>query len=342
MPAEPLTTPVSAPDAAAAAAIYPDRAAARTRWIAARRGPKNALDPALPYAFLWEEEAGAAGEPVPTATLFLTNRECPYRCLMCDLWKNTLDTRVPLGAIPAQIAWALERLPAARQIKLYNAGSFFDSQAIPPEDDAEIARLISGFERVIVECHPSLVGSRCLQFSQRLDGKLEVALGLETVHAPTLERLNKRFTVADFRRAAALLRANDIDLRVFLLLRPPFMTEAEGLEWACRSLDVAFDCGAAVCCLIPTRAGNGALEVLAEAGLFALPALASLEAAQEYGLHLSKGRVFADLWDIEAFSQCACAPGRVARLTTMNRTQQVPPPVVCPLCQENMRQENRI
>ena len=317
----------------AAVAIYPDRAAARTRWIEAQRGPKNALDPHIPYAHLWEEETSVSGEPIPTATLFLTNRECPYRCLMCDLWKNTLDRRVPLGAIPAQITWALERLLPVRQIKLYNAGSFFDNQAIPPEDDAEIARLVSGFERVIVECHPSLVGDRCLQFAQRLSGKLEVALGLETVHAPTLERLNKRFTVADFCRSAALLRANDIDLRVFLLLRPPFMTEAEGLEWACRSLDVAFECGATVCCLIPTRSGTGALEVLAANGQFAPPTLASLEAAQEHGLRLSKGRVFADLWDIETFAQCACAPARIARIAAMNQTQQIPPPVACALCQ---------
>jgi radical SAM enzyme (TIGR01210 family) len=323
MPADPL------PHSRAAVAIYPDRAAARTRWVEAQRGPKNALDPAIPYAYLWEEEVGASGEPIPTATLFLTNRECPYRCLMCDLWKNTLDTRVPAGAIPAQIAWALERLPSARQIKLYNAGSFFDNQAIPPEEDEAIADLVSGFERVIVECHPALVGERCLRFAQRLSGKLEVAIGLETAHEPTLERLNKRFTVADFRRSAALLHNNDIDLRVFLLLRPPFMTEAEGLEWACRSLDVAFDCDASVCCLIPTRAGNGALEALAEAGLFALPTLASLEAAQEYGLKLSKGRVFADLWDIETFAQGDCAPDHVARITIMNRTQRIPEVLAC-------------
>ena len=320
----------------ATVAIYPDRAAARTRWIAAQRGPKNALDPRLSYASLWEEEVGPSGELIPTATLFLTNRECPYRCLMCDLWKNTLDRRVPVGAIPAQITWALERLPAARQIKLYNAGSFFDNQAIPPEDDAEIAHLVAGFERVVVECHPALVGDRCLRFAQRLSGKLEVAVGLETAHEPTLERLNKRFTVADFRRSAALLSRNTIDLRVFLLLRPPFMTEAEGLEWACRSLDVAFECGATVCCLIPTRAGNGAMETLAEAGFFALPTLHSLESAQEYGLQLGKGRVFADLWDIEIFFKCTCAPARVARLATMNNTQRIPPPVACSLCRENV------
>ncbi len=58
---------------------------------------------------------------------------------MCDLWRNTLTETVPRGAIPQQIDYALAQLPAARQIKLYNSGSFFDKQAIPPEDYEAIA-----------------------------------------------------------------------------------------------------------------------------------------------------------------------------------------------------------
>jgi len=312
--------------------LYPKTLAARRRWIEERRGPKNVLDPAHPYAALWEEEAGPGGDPISTATIFLTNRECPYRCLMCDLWQNTLDTRVPTGAIAAQIREALSTLPPARRIKLYNAGSFFDPQAVPPEDYAEIAETISGFERVVVECHPKLLGPRCLEFQALLTGRLEVAVGLETVHSDTLALLNKQFTVADFQRAAAFLTDHEIALRVFLLLRPPFQTEAEGLEWAKRSLDTAFESGAETCCVIPTRGGNGAMEALAASGSFAPPTLQSLEAATEYGLHLGRGRVFGDLWDIEKFFTCCCSVARVGRLAEMNRTQRIPPPVVCGKC----------
>lgn len=311
---------------------YPTGAAARTRWILARRGPKNPLDPGTPYAQLWEEERGESGELLPTATVFLTNRECPYRCLMCDLWQNTLDTRVPHGAIAAQIASALEKLPPARQIKLYNAGSFFDPQAIPPEDYAEIAAQVSGFERVIVECHPALIGARCLPFRNLLRGRLEVAIGLETAHPQALEKLNKRFTVDDFRRAAEFLAHHDIALRVFLLLRPPFLTEEEGVEWAQRSLEVAFDSGATACCVIPTRAGNGAMEALAAAGDYAPPSLRSLEKVIEAGLRLRRGRVFADLWDVERFFTCDCSPARAERLAVLNRTQTLLPSILCDRC----------
>src|SRR5439155_19149520 len=151
-------------------------------WIVAHRPPRNRVSPDRPYAWLVEPEPSAEGGVVDVATLFLTNRECPFRCLMCDLWKNTLQAPVAPGQIPEQIRWGLARLPPARHLKLYNSGSFFDPLAIPPGDYAEIARLAAPFERVIVECHPRLVGRRCRDFRRLLAGELEVALGLETVH----------------------------------------------------------------------------------------------------------------------------------------------------------------
>src|SRR5260370_339314 len=57
---------------------------------------------------------GPGGRSLPTTTIFLTNRECPYRCLMCDLWTNTLDATVPKGAIAAQIRDALINLSGTR------------------------------------------------------------------------------------------------------------------------------------------------------------------------------------------------------------------------------------
>lgn len=299
--------------------------------VLARRPPRNAVSADRPYAFLVEPEPAADGRLVDVATLFLTNRECPFRCVMCDLWKNTLTESVAPGQIPDQIRWALGQLPPARHLKLYNAGSFFDPRAIPPSDYPEIARLAAPFERVIVECHPRLVGRRChefhalLQASGRAHGStvLEVAMGLETVHPEVLPRLNKQMTLDDFARATRELRADGIAVRAFILVRPPFLTDAEGLEWAKRSLDFAFGLGVECCSLIPTRDGNGAMEELARQGHFAPPSLDALEAALEYGLSLRAGRVFLDLWDIGMVSPNAPnRAARVARLAGMNLSQQ--------------------
>jgi radical SAM enzyme (TIGR01210 family) len=313
---------------------YPAGDAARDHWILARRPPRNVLEPLRAYAAHVEPEISESGEPVDVATIFLTNRECPWRCLMCDLWKNTLEKSVPRGAIAAQIREALATLPPARRVKLYNAGSFFDPHAIPSEDHAEIAEAVSAFERVIVESHPSLVGGTCLRFRDRIAGRLEVALGLETVHPDVLPRLNKRMTLEGFAEAAAFLRDGGIGLRVFVLAGLPFLDEAEGLEATRESIVWAFDHGASVVSVIPTRAGNGALDDLAARGEFAEPSLSALEDAVVFGLGLRRGRVFADLWDLERFRSCReCFAARVARLSEMNRRQRPLPRTPCPSCE---------
>src|SRR5437870_780945 len=91
-------------------AAYPDSARARDRWILSRRPARHVLDARRPVAFLIEQERAESGQVVSVATVFLTSRECPWRCLMCDLWKNTLTESIPPGAIPAQIDWALQAL----------------------------------------------------------------------------------------------------------------------------------------------------------------------------------------------------------------------------------------
>lgn len=336
----------------------------------AQRPPRKAtLDPFKPHGFFLEEELAASGRVVSFGTILLTNKECPWRCLMCDLWKNTLATTVPPGAIPQQINFALAQFKSQpEQIKLYNSGSFFDPAAIPLTDYPAIARTVSFAKHVVVESHPRLVGERALRLRDLLSGSLEVAMGLETIHPQVLPRLNKKFDLDHFSRAAEFLRRQGIAMRAFVLVKPPFLNDAEGIEWAVKSAAFAFDCGAAVVSLIPTRGGNGAMEELRSTGDFNPPRLVTLERAFEQALEcarhraqqrdpleraqnihaksasnivapgdgrtpLAVARVFADTWDLETFSNCpVCFENRRQRLHAMNLSQEILPAVVCLNC----------
>lgn len=297
------------------------------------------MDPYRPVGSFWEAERRAEGGVGPVLTVLLTGAECRFTCVYCDLWRAALDGPTPPGAVPAQLRAALRRagpIPAGAAIKLYNHSNFFDPRAVPPEDDPVIAELVAPFARVTVECHPKLIGRRCLEFAARVRGggqTLEVAIGLETACPETLARLNKRMTLDDFDRAAGLLRAAGIGIRVFVLLSPPFVAPQEAVAWAVRSVAYAFARGAQQVSLIPVRGGNGIMEELARAGLFVPPRLSELEDALERCLSLRAGVVTADLWDAERLIACGeCGTARLARLARMNFSGQVEPRVVCDAC----------
>ncbi len=295
------------------------------------RSRKKQLNPFKPYHFLHEQEVDASGTVREVNTIFLTNRECPFKCLMCDLWTHTLDEPTPTGAIPEQINHALQQLPEASVVKLYNNGNFFDARAIPPDDYEAIAELLGDYEHVIVENHPKLCGQKCLQFQALLNGSLEIAMGLETIHPDILPKLNKQITTENFKEAATFLRENGIQVRAFILLNLPYLTDTdENITWTVKSVDFAFKCGAGACTIIPTRAGNGIMDRLQEEGKFIPPALDALETAFEQSLRLEGGRVFADLWDLQQFSTCNhCFKERKIRLQKMNLSQTILPETTC-------------
>lgn len=301
------------------------------RDIEILRPSRNAVNAEIPYHFLHEEEVGENGNLQPVNTIFLTGKECSFKCLMCDLWKNTLTSATPPGAILKQMDYALARLPKADVIKLYNSSNFFDPKAIPISDYPGIIERVNSYSRVIVENHPNLCGKSCVDFNEKLNGKLEIAMGLESIHPNVLPRLNKKLTTEDFKKATLFLQRNKIQMRAFILLNPPFLTDAkENIEWTLKTVEFAFECGVGCCSIIPTRSGNGIMEVLKKNGEYVPPTIDALEEVMGRALALKKGRVFADVWDIGFISSCdKCFEERKLRLYEMNLTQKFLPKIKC-------------
>jgi len=300
------------------------------KWILSQRGGKNPVGPFIPYNYFIEKECTVSGTVGDFSTILLTNSECPFRCLMCDLWKNTTDKPVPEGAIPEQIKYALSKLPLTEHLKLYNSGSFFDTRAITKNDYKKIASLVKNFETIIVESHPAFINKNTLLFRDLIKPKLQVAIGLETVHPEVLQKLNKKMNLADFKHSVRFLSSNGISSRAFILLRPPFLSESEGVSWAKKSIHYAFRAGVTSCTVIPVRSGNGALDALAAGNYFEQPDIRSLEEVIEYGIELNEGLVFSDLWDIDSFSSCnKCLEKRKKQLLKMNLNQIIYPEITC-------------
>lgn len=314
------------------------------RRVRALRPPKQGVDPWAPLDVVFEQELTIHGTIAPAVTVFLAGAECPFTCVFCDLWRQTLDGPTPRGAVAAQLRLAARQIgerglaPGAITLKLYNASNFFDRRAVPPEDDAEILELVAPFARVVVECHPAFIAERAERFARSLAGRLEVAIGLETVHPGAFARLGKGAALEDYAAALRRLRAAGARARAFVLVGVPRLAADEQVEWTARSVRWALERGADVVSLIPVRSGNGELERLAGLGLHTPPSLELAESCLERArseagsaLDLWRGArprepaerpvVQLDPWDLEPLAAAASGGGaRLERLRRLNLT----------------------
>ena len=294
------------------------------------------MDPYTAHGSLLEEERRPDGGIERALTVFLSGAECPFTCSFCDLWRFTIDGPTPPGALTTQLEKVLDTLdrPVPDRLKLYNASNFFDERAVPSQDLAGIARLAAPFAAVTVESHASTIGPKTLAFAQRIPGRLEVAVGLETIHPVAAAQLNKRLDLAQFDRAAGFLSENGIDLRVFVLLGTPYVPVAESVAWTVRAVEYAVQRGASIVSIIPVRGGNGEMERLQALGEFTPPTLAQLEDTLDDCSHIKTAVVTVDTWDLDRLAACEhCSAERVDRLGCVNQSGSVLPRIACRACE---------
>jgi radical SAM enzyme (TIGR01210 family) len=292
------------------------------------------VDPWVTPDFLLERERSPDDGIATVLTIFLIGRECPFTCVFCDLWRSTTEQPTPVGALPQQIRAAMVAAAAsADAVKLYNASNFFDPRAVPDADIEAVTAAVVGFERITVESHPLLIGERCRQFAERLEGDLEVAMGLETIHPDVLPRLNKQMTLGDFERAADQLGSWGVGARAFVLVGVPFLHQDDQVEWALRSVEQAAAWGVRRVSLIPVRGDNGEMERLKANGDWESPTLDQLELALESTLAVEDVMVTADTWDLDRFSRCeVCLSHRIERITEINLLGSTVPRRSCDAC----------
>ena len=299
------------------------------------RPSRRYANPLQAHGSVLEAERRPDGRIEQALTLFAAGAECPFTCSFCDLWQWSIDGPTPAGALAAQVAQVLGPLgaPHPDRFKFYNASNFFDVRAVPSGDVTRIAELTQSFSGVTVESHASTIGPATVAFARRIAGRLEVAVGLETIHPVAMQHLNKRLELSRFDRAADYLAEHEIDLRVFVLLGVPHVPAIESIEWTVRTVTYAVERGASIVSIIPVRGGNGEMERLRSLGHFIPPTLRDLEAALDASAGGRSTVVTADLWDADRLPACeTCRAVRVARLTQMNATGALQPLVECGMC----------
>ncbi|HJQ11164.1 MAG TPA: hypothetical protein VJ840_09055 [Gemmatimonadaceae bacterium] len=301
------------------------------------RPPKSYVDPFHAHGTVLEKERRPGGKIEETLTVFLAGAECPFACSFCDLWQWTITGPTPPGALAAQLQQVLGTLGTTRpdRIKLYNASNFFDPRAVPTADVNALSKLLATFDGITVESHASTIGRRAVAFARSISGRLEVAMGLETIHPVALAESNKRLDLTRFDRAMSFLLRNGMDVRVFVLLGMPYVPQDEVVQWTVRTVEYAIARGASVVSIIPVRSGNGELQRLQSIGKFAPPTLRQLEDALREAQSFERAAVTADLWDIDRLDACGqCKAPRIEALRVANLTGRLGERTHCAACND--------
>lgn len=175
-----------------------------------------------------------------------------------------------------------ENEPAYEVLSLYNDGSFFAPQEIPRDIQVEIGRLVAsaGVKRLVVESLPQFVTDTVLEpFVAALgDVRLEIGIGLQSADALVRETLvNTRISQISFERALAVMKRLGVTPKVYLMVKPPFLTDGEAVTDVVQSVDYLTGLGVEGMTLCPTRVSRNTVAwELWQAGLYQPPNLWTL------------------------------------------------------------------
>ncbi len=191
----------------------------------------------------WTEKELLDGDEVAAFVVVLRTHGCRWAwttggCSMCGYITDCSASAVDTAALEAQLEHALQRYNGEPFVKFFCSGSFFDPDEIPLAiQHAVLDKFGTKARRLTLETRPEHIDATTLEAylarapHDALDFDLEIAIGLESSDPAILERsVHKGITLERYRDAARTVREAGALVKTYVLLKPPFLTEAQAIE----------------------------------------------------------------------------------------------------------------
>ena len=288
--------------------------------------------------------------------LMRTNGCSVPSCTMCPLPNAAYDSRVsPLSGedYAEQVRWALECNPGCSMVCLYNDGSFFADREIDRQTRLTLVQIVreAGCRVLMVESLPAFVTPPRLEETNRALGGTDLVIGIGLQSSSEhVRRLCIRSPVKepDFVRCLAAMHEAGVGAKVYLLLKPPFLTEDEAVEDCRRSIRWLAPLHVGDVTLCPARVAHGiVMEDLHQRGLYVPAALSSVAACVADHNAPERARLRLSLFNVESSDYEAVVPESCDRckdrlqehLERFNRTGGVVPygEIRCARCEASVR-----
>lgn len=209
-------------------------------------------------------------------TLVIPTRGCSWAlsetggCSVCGYVNDSSYGKIiPTQRILDEIDHSLSQVDSNKPIeyKLFNSGSFFDEKDVPQRLRLQIVDIIRKEPRIVqlsVECRPEYLISHLdvIKETKKILGsiRLEIGVGLESSNNAILtDCWNKGFSIEDYRKSVQIIRAFEIRIKSYILIKPPFLTEIEAINDSIKTTCDAIKIGTDVISFNPCNVQNGTL-----------------------------------------------------------------------------------
>jgi radical SAM enzyme (TIGR01210 family) len=194
-------------------------------------------DPRKPVSF-WNESDFLKGNIVDTFVIILKTRGCSWAhasgCSMCGYFNDTMWGDVSSKDLETQFEVAMNKYSGQKFVKIFTSGSFLDDKEIKKEIQNNILKkLVTTTEKISIESRPEFIKDTRLLDIKNILGSciLEIGVGLETADDFIRKNsLNKGFTFNNYIKAAEVINKYSFELKTYLLIKPPFLTEKQSIE----------------------------------------------------------------------------------------------------------------
>lgn len=190
-------------------------------------------DPSSPVA-VWKEREFLDGKTVDAGVIILRTSGCNHfhqgGCSMCG-YNIESNCGIKSEDVTKQFLSAVQKLGQVDFLKVYTSGSFLDQKEIGTQArEAILKHCRDGGTRLLFESRPEFVTEESLEDVTSIHKDIEVALGLESSNDNVLRySINKGFAFKDYEQAAGLVHSHGAEVRTYVLLKPPFLSESEAI-----------------------------------------------------------------------------------------------------------------
>jgi archaeosine synthase beta-subunit len=255
-----------------------------TQWATSLRHPRDIKRPDEPRFVSYDTIRLPSGQALGRKKIILMTGGCSVpTCTMCPFTnENNYGYEREGHDLLRQVRDALLRTddePEYEVLSLYNDGSFFAPQEIPDDLQLEIAHLVANASvtRLVVESLPQFITTTRLRpFVEILgDVKLEIGIGFQSANEVVREVLvNTRVSQRAFEEALDVMLELNVEPKIYLMIKPPFMTDEEALADVLDSVSYLKERGIDGVTVCPTRVSKNTVAwELYRTGQYAPPNL---------------------------------------------------------------------